>query len=169
MEIIETIQRAFAHRGLPPLVVMPEEPPSEMYDDACHFQGRTWSSLTCDELNEHQDAVFGFTPEAFCYYLPGIIAAGIRENRPHLLINASLVTMLDRSNTPNSWDDFFAMRWPSLSVQECMAVDSWLRWLAELSPPVFAAHSIDRALGTLKLLIDRGKATPIAAYRPSHV
>lgn len=51
--------------------------------------------------------IFWLAPEAFCYYLPGIFSAGIKENKPWLVVNQSLVDMLDRSPDPDAWDDFF--------------------------------------------------------------
>ncbi len=166
MEALSSIREAFAHRSLPMLVVRSDAPDTDEYDDARHFQGRTWESLTCAELDAHQDAMFGFSPEAFCYFLPGVLSAGIRENRPDLLVNTSLVMTLDRSNTPTSWDDFFAKRWPSLTAQECLAVQDWLLWLTEAHPHSVPESSLGRAFDTMQLLVDSATATPLAGRVP---
>lgn len=166
MELLNNIREAFAHRSRPAAVVREDAPDTDEYDDAKHFLGRSWDSLTCSELDAHQDAFAGFTPEAFCYYLPGILTAGIREERPDLLATSSIVMTLDRSNVPSSWDEFFLKRWPLLTANECLAVQQWLLWLADANPSVALEPSLGRAFDTMQLLINSAGATPIAARFP---
>jgi hypothetical protein len=146
MKLLEFIADAFANRPVPHSVVTEDHPPSEIYDDALAFQGKHWQDITCSDLTRYTDAPFGFTPEAFCYFLPGIYSAGIRENQPDLLVNSSLIMCLDRSNTPSSWDDFFIVRWPTLNTKECEATQRWLLWLADFQPPVIADTSLSSRL-----------------------
>ena len=111
----------------------------------------------------HADAVFGFTAEAFCYFFPGIFIAGISESRPDLLINASLIQMLDRSNVRSSWDEFFAARWATLTPPECEAAQQWILWLADALPPGTFEGVLTRALQTLDIIKRQGAAVPFAS------
>lgn len=117
-------------------------------------------------LEKYFDAVIGFSPSAFCYFLPGILSAGIKEDRPNLLVNDTLVSMLDRGNSSASWDNFFAARWPMLSPQECEVVQRWILWLEQAVPPVIDEIALTRAFDTLDLLSKQNFATPIAKYFP---
>lgn len=163
MEILDEISEAFSQRSLPAQVIPSEAADTEEYTDAEFFRGRHWESVTCSEWESHPAAVFGFSPEAFCYFLPSVFVAGIRENRPELLVNSSLVMTLDRSNAPSSWDNFFVKRWPTLSGGECRVVQSWLLWLADVVPPVVEDQSLSRAFDTIELLLNQANAIPIAA------
>jgi hypothetical protein len=164
MSDLNFIEQAFAARARPEQVRDMTRPADEMYGDADAFAGMDWRDVTCALLDKHFDAVHGFSPAAFCYYLPGIYSAGIREGRPDLLVNHSLITQLDRGNAPASWDDFFRERWPRLTPQECEATQRWILWLEEFDPPPIADASLSRAYDTVDLLAHQAGATPIAAW-----
>ncbi|HEU5136438.1 MAG TPA: DUF6714 family protein [Steroidobacteraceae bacterium] len=166
MQILDEIRDAFANRLLPAQVVRNGAPDTDEYTDAEFFRGKRWDTVSAADWESYSAAVFGFSPEAFCYFLPGVFTAGIRENRPDLLVNSSLLMTLDRSNTPSSWDDFFAKRWPTLHARECRATQSWLLWLADVEPAVVDDQSLGRAFDTIDLLINQAGATPIAAQSP---
>ena len=168
MNLLALIEEAFAFRQAPLVVVKDHHPPTDEYEDAKAFQGKQWQEITCADLDQHFAAVHGFSPAAFCYFLPGIFSAGIREGRPDLLVNDSLVTTLDRGNAPSSWDDFFKARWPMLSSKECEATQNWLLWLAEADPPVISDASLSRAYDTLAVLANKDQATPLAGWVSSH-
>jgi hypothetical protein len=119
------------------------------------FWGKPWWCVTGAQLEEHFDAISWFTPEAFCYYLPGILTAGIKENNPWLIVNHSLVNMLDRSPDAASWDDFFLARWPRLTDRECEATQAWILWLASFGSGSYPPNALDRAFDTVSLLRDR--------------
>jgi len=162
-ELIDQIWRAFANRLKPTSVVPAGHPPTEIYSDAMFFASKTADELTSEALTQYFDAVAGFSPEAFCYFLPGILVATIRENRPDLIVAGAIIGQLDRSNMPSSWDDFFAQRWPLLNREECRAVQAWVVWLTECNPPVFDDNSLSRAFDTLELLANKDAATPLAS------
>jgi len=164
MKDIQFIEQAFAWRSRPEIVRDMTRPTDEIYGDADAFVGLDWRDVTCALLEKHFEATSGFTPEAFCYYLPGIYIAGMSEGRPELLINDGLINSLDRGNAPASWDDFFLERWPRLKPQECEATQRWILWLAEIDPPVISDHSLSRAYDTIDLLANQAGATPIAAW-----
>jgi hypothetical protein len=162
-ELIRLISEAFAHRVRPASVVYEGCPPTELYSDAFFFADKTASELTCEDLTTYCDAISGFSAAAFCYFLPGILIATVRENRPDLIIAGSIVQQLNRSNMPSSWDDFFSERWPKLSREECRAVQNWVLWLTECRPPVFEDNSLSRAFDTLELLANCDAVTPLAS------
>jgi hypothetical protein len=164
MSELNFIENAFAARARPEQVRDMTKPADEIYADADAFAGVDWRDVTCAMLDKHFDAVHGFSPMAFCYYLPGIFSAGIREGRPDLLVNDALIITLDRGNAPASWDDFFRERWPRLTPQECEATQRWILWLAEFDPPPIADASLSRAYDTMDLLAHQAGATPIAAW-----
>lgn len=156
------IENAFGRRARPARVVSAEHPPTEIYADAEAFAGKDWREITCQILDSHSDAVFGLLPEAFCYFLPGIFSAGIREARPDLLVNQSLIMTLDRGNSPASWDDFFRARWPKLTPAECEATQKWILWLEDFDPPPIEDASLSRAYDTMDLLARQDAAVPLA-------
>ena len=164
MSDLNFIETAFAARGPPERVRDMSRPADDIYADADAFAGMHWRDVTCAMLDKHYDAIYGFSPPAFCYFLPGIYTAGIRERRPDLLVNQGLIMTLDRGNTPASWDEFFRERWPSLTPQECEATQRWILWLAEFDPAPITDTSLSRAYDTMDLLAHQTGATPIAAW-----
>ena len=126
--------------------------------DVMAFAGKPWPEVTCQMVEDHSEAVFWFSPEAFCYYLPGLLSCGVAAGRPNLLAYDSILGMLDRSPEPAYWDDFFVARWPSLSVAECEACQCWLRWLESVGSAPPYENTYARALKTLDLLKERSAA-----------
>ena len=122
MKLLNKISAAFSTRISPTAVVQPDPPDTHEYKDALHFQGRDWRQLTCDEWASYSDAIYAFSPPAFCYFLPGMLSAPIREDKADLLITDALINMLDRSPNRETWDSFFVERWPLLRTAECRAV-----------------------------------------------
>ena len=122
---LDVINAAFAHRA-PPSVLTDSKQLSDLeYEEVTSFQGMRWQDVTFAQVERCPDAVFWFAPEAFCYYLPGILAAGLSENRWDSNAYDSLIGSLDRSPDPDSWDDFFLPRWPLLTTEEIDAVAAW--------------------------------------------
>ncbi|HEV7570811.1 MAG TPA: DUF6714 family protein [Thermoanaerobaculia bacterium] len=155
---LQLIEEAFSHRRMPGLFPVSEQMAPHEYDDVISFWGIPWSAVTGSQLQEHFETIFWWTPEAFCYYLPGILSAGIRENKPWLIVNNSLIDMLDRSPDPSSWDDFFIARWAQLTAKECEATQAWLLWVASLDNGSYWEGSLSRAFDTLELLKQRTRA-----------
>jgi hypothetical protein len=153
---LSLINRSFAHR-LPPSVLTDSTQLTDgEYGEVMSFQGMIWQDVTFAELERFSDAVFWFSPEAFCYYLPGILAAGLKENRCDCNAYDSLIGCLDRSPEPDYWDDFFLPRWPLLSLEEIDAVVAWARWLEIVQPDEICGNTYERVQDTLALL--KGKA-----------
>ena len=162
MNLLEEIESAFSDRQMPQSAVRNDAPATDEYLEAKCFSGKHWKDFSCADLDRLSGAIFGFSPEAFCFYLPGILAASIRENNPDTMMSQSIINMLDRIAAPSSWDDFFGARWPLLSPAECAAIQNWILWLTEFEPPIFGDGPLSRAYDTLDLIALQKRATPIA-------
>jgi hypothetical protein len=149
---LELITNAFSNR-VPPLVLTDSMQLTDCeYTEVMSYQGLGWQDVTFAQVKQNPDAVFWFSPEAFCYYLPGILAPGLRENRWDSNAYDSLIGCLDRSPVPDYWDDFFLPRWPLLSAQEIDAVAAWVKWLAIVQPDEIYGNVYERVQDTLNLL-----------------
>lgn len=146
------IEAAFSSRP-PPAAMSDSKQLSDVeYDEVMSFDGRRWQEIGFDQVSDCADAVFWFAPDAFAYYLPGFLAAGLRERRTDSNAYDALLGMLDRSPEPDYWDDFFRSRWTLLSADEIEAVRAWLDWFAAIDPVVFETVSRERVDDTLILL-----------------
>ena len=146
------IETAFADRPPPSEMTNSKQLSDVEYEEVTSFEGLRWQAVTFDQIEQNADAVFWFSPEAFCYYLPGFLAAGLKENRWDTNAYDALIGMLDRSPEPDYWDDLFVPRWPLLSVPEIDAVKSWLRWFESVLPEAFPSNTYERVDDTLTLL-----------------
>nr|WP_272545282.1 hypothetical protein [Burkholderia cepacia] len=146
------IGRAFSERKRPMSVVPTVSPDTNDYNDALHFSNLLWDETTAYDWTNYADAVYRFTPEAFCYFLPGIMRVSIEDNQVALTVIESLMASLDRSPVVEYWDDYFLQRWPKLTDVECDAVIEWLLWLNEHPLSLFSEDTILRACETLELV-----------------
>ena len=150
--LIGTISEAFAHRAKPDIKTNSDQlSPSEAASLEEIFEHR-WQDLSADIWEENFDAVSWLAPQAFCYYLPGILISSILHGNPNLIAATAIIGTLDRSPTPAWWDDFFVPRWTSLTLQECNAVQEWLLWVCQCETRSVSDDSIGRSLDTLELL-----------------
>jgi len=151
MTVIDEIAAAFAHRGAPSKMILESTTSPSEVNDVNHFAGKHWSEITCEDLTIYRDAIHHFSGQAFCFYLPGILIAGIKSGDRHLLVFDSIIDSLDRSPVSENWDSLFLSRWPLLSIEQCSAVQSWIFWLEEGAAGSYE-NSFDRCLETLELL-----------------
>lgn len=149
---LERIAVAFAGRSRPTIMTDSMQLSDIEYEEVMSFEDMRWQDVSFDHVERCSDAVFWFAPEAFRYYLPGILTASLKEDRCDANAYDSVIGMLDRSPEPAYWDDFFAPRWTGLSRAELDAVAAWVRWLATVQPDAFHANTYERALATLRLL-----------------
>lgn len=152
MSDLDLIRTAFADRQKPKTLTESASLSKHELEDVIFFQGKDWGTLSGDDIQPHHEAIFWFSPEAFCYYLPGLLSAGIKENRPDLLVFDSIINMLDRSADPYLWDEFFMHRWPLLNKEECSALKAWVFWLEQSNDYFQFSDSCARAVETLDLL-----------------
>src|SRR5437868_1093142 len=77
MNLLSQISTAFSVRVSPVTVIPPSHPTTHEYIEALHFQGRDWRAITCDEWASYSDAIYAFSPSAFCYFLPGMLSSEV--------------------------------------------------------------------------------------------
>lgn len=152
--VMTAIRDAFSSRSMPTVLTTSMQLSDLEYEEVMAFSGKTWEAVTFDMVEGYADAVFWFAPEAFCYYLPGFLAAGLQADRRDSNAYDALIGMLDRSAEPAYWDEFFAERWPLLSADELDAVALWMRWFEE--PDAYFPNTFERVLETLSLLKQTG-------------
>ncbi len=156
--LLEEIELAFGWRTLPKneqYISSKELTPDEIMEVE-NIKGKYWNELTGDLLEASFSVVSWLSPYAFCYYLPGFLSVGIKENMPHLIVNHSIFGMLDRTPNPEWWDDFFIVRWPLLTFNECNVAQNWIFWLSSFSKKMaISDDSLINALVTLELLKSR--------------
>jgi hypothetical protein len=119
----DQIETAFQQRSRPE-VITDVQVESTLRHDAMRFENRDWRSVTVDDWNEGSDAYFGFSPDAFRYFLPSIVALSL--NSLHDLIAADqLIGSLDTSGNPEIWDEWFAARFVPLTSPELGVLLKW--------------------------------------------
>lgn len=151
MNDIEFIEHAFKSRLVYSHISSSDQLSESELEEVNRFNNLHWSNIKCDMLKDCFEAINWFSPDAFCYFLPGILTAGMKEFTSNLVIYDSIISMLDRSPTPDYWDEFFIQRWTQLNHDECDAVQKWLFWFIDNSKG-FDDISINRAFDTLELL-----------------
>lgn len=151
-QALAALSMAFADRSMPTAMTTSTQLSDVEYEEVMAFSGKTWGEVSFDMVERNADAVFWFAPEAFCYYLPGFLSAGLATDRRDSNAYDALIGMLDRSPEPAFWDDFFLERWPLLSADEIDAVSIWMRWFEAAEPDTFFPNTFERVQETLCLL-----------------
>ena len=154
---LHALGAAFASRAPPALMTDSLQLSDAEHDEVMSFEGVHWRDVTFDAIVDNADAIFWFSPEAFCFYLPGFLAAGLEAGRTDSNAYDALIGMLDRSPVPEYWDDFFAPRWTLLTAEEIEAVAAWATWLHAIEPSAFRDNAFERVQETLSLLAARAK------------
>jgi hypothetical protein len=154
MNLIGQIERAFESR-IKPLAVTPRwHADTSEYEEALRFKGLDWKGLGSAFIKQNSDALYGLTPDAFCYYLPAFLIAGAAGGSEAFYLADGIIKMLDRSPNPEYWDEFFLARWPLLKKPECLVIQNWL--LALSANSLYAeGDDLSRAFDTVQLLINR--------------
>jgi len=148
------LDTAFSHRGSPSQMSDSKQLSDVEYGEVMSFEGVRWEELTFEQVERNSDAVFWFSPEAFCYYLPGFLLVSLREGRLDANAYDSIIGMLDRSPEPDYWDDFFRPRWTLLTAEEVTAVAAWADWFRRIEPDAFHGNTFERVRATLGLLVE---------------
>ena len=149
---LELIRSAFANRDAPTEITVSKQSSGIEYEEIMRFDGLRWQDVSVILVEQASDSVFWFSPEAFCYYLPGALSAGLSAGRSDLMYFDALIGCLDRSPEPDYWDDFFYPRFTLLSSEEIDAVSAWARWMELLEPERYHEFTYQRVQGTLDLL-----------------
>ncbi|MEK7899566.1 DUF6714 family protein [Burkholderia contaminans] len=154
-DLIFKIGEAFKLRKRPLILVGSNELTFDEIEEVRAVGVYSWEETTSDMWERYSAALSWFSPDAFCYYVPGVMVSCIRDNEPNLIAVSNLVSMLDRNPNPDWWDGFFMERWPLLTIQECNVLQEWLIWLSSAEKSSLSESSLERALETVVLLISR--------------
>lgn len=117
----QQIAFAFAHRERPESVTTVEVR-SSLRDDALQFEGLDWTDVTAENWARYGDAFFGFSPQAFTYFLPSVLSLSLDQT---LGAADALINALDTSGNPDIWDDWFSDRFRSLTLPELSVLQEW--------------------------------------------
>jgi hypothetical protein len=104
-----------------------------LYEDTRYFKNHDWRKITADEIYIYSDVITGTNPEAFCYFLPGILYAVYRENRIDCNAIDSLICGLEDSRAERNSESFCYERWSLLTTAELSAVKEWLNRYYEIN------------------------------------
>ncbi|ALL67780.1 hypothetical protein K788_00005900 [Paraburkholderia caribensis MBA4] len=158
-DLLENIKSAFGWRTKPIEISCSLQLTDDEVSEVEALGKLTWEQTSSELWEKNSGAVSWFSPMAFCYYLPGILKCSIVDRTTGLIVVHSIMSMLDRSPNPEWWDDFFLKRWPLLTNGECKVMQEWLFWISALNNSDFDDSSIERALETMQLLIDKRAIT----------
>lgn len=152
MTLGERIEAAFGHRQPPESLIERRDVLTPEQQEALWFTGRNWREVTREEWEAHGDAFYAFRPEAFAYYLPGILL--LSGESPDWFGPAdALLQVLDRGSDIARWDAFLTNRLVGLSDEEYEAMDHWLMELAAGADEE-RSRQLGRAFDTVNLLRD---------------
>lgn len=146
----EAIESAFFWRSCPPKLISVKKVVTTEQQDAQWFTGLDWRTITRSDWEQHRDAIYAFTPEAFAYFLPSILALTSATPGEWLYVADVLLSILDRSPMIEYWDDFLLTRLLGLRDAEYAVMAQWLLDLSEFERTW--PHSIGRAFDTVELL-----------------
>ncbi|WP_147455628.1 hypothetical protein [Solilutibacter pythonis] len=162
MNMVDCIKSAFAWRVKPVKAVADNVIESEITLDAMEFEGKFFWEISYKDLEKYHDAIYGFSPEAFQYYLPGIMMAIVDVLNYDSLILSSILDMLDRGGAPSTWEKFFIDRWLGFTQEEYSVILDWLLCISEGCQDPFQEAQMGKAFDTVALLKISECATPIA-------
>jgi len=131
MTILTEFEKKFNNIIKPDSITSSEQLSHDERSEVMAFSELSWRDIDCKLLEKHFEVINWFSPAAFRYFLPGICYAGIRENKPELLIYDSIIDMLDRSQNIDYWDDFFLQRWTLFNSTQCDVLQEWVCWFSE--------------------------------------
>ncbi|MBB3196272.1 hypothetical protein [Roseateles terrae] len=150
--LAQKIEEAFGHRARPASLIQSKELSEDEIAGIDSVAASDWRRLTVDTLEKHSDAITLMAPQAFAYFLPGVMLATFNEGIPNAIAAVSVVSQLDRTPDRALWDSHFLARWPLLSLPELEAVAEWVLWLDGTGEFCLDELSMIRALATLDLL-----------------
>lgn len=155
MKLLADILLTFSHRVMPTEIVVDKSKLSDdEFEDVFHFKDKKWEDYTTNELEIYSDAIYLISPKYFCYFLPGVLYSSVKENETNLIVIHTIISMLDRSPTPETWDNIFLERWTLLTNKEYLIVQEWMLWLSNSgSSPFIYDNSCLRVIESLELLM----------------
>jgi hypothetical protein len=134
------IATAFVDRKYPDLLTQRSKTSFADEEDVEVFSGRTWQEIDQNDLNHASYALYHFSDDAFCYFLPGILTASLRSD-----FKESLVYDVLTSCFSDSIDGFWSSRRDKLSLGELEAISDWFLAFKN-SEPQFDVEKINMAI-----------------------
>jgi len=124
-EIENLIRQSFAGSIQPDEDDVCASTDEEALEDCGLFIGQEWENIDSDAIVDHQDALFWFSPEAFHYYLPAFMKAGLKEPDAGYILN---ILLMLRPDTEPSAATFARERWLLFNEMQIASLKAWLIW-----------------------------------------
>lgn len=125
-DIKRIIEQAFAEVIRPPSDKLIAFQGDEEKEDTEFFKDRLWQEVDPSILSRHHYALYWFTPEAFHYYLPTFLFAGLTE--PSSVYVITIFFLLKPTND-ETLAKFRKERWKLLSEAQIQVLEKWLLYL----------------------------------------
>jgi hypothetical protein len=151
VNLLDKIQKAFAHRAKPESVLASSRFFGCDEEDTLWFTGRDWRELSAEDWDQHHGASTFFTHEAFAYYLPSILSLSA-GGRHDLLDAGFIISSLDRSPTIAYWDENLTRRFLGLTDEEYDVLKEWLLSFSGTDYVHYGDDALTRAYETVDLL-----------------
>lgn len=151
------IEKAFSWRRKPDVLTSNHELTADELFDVIIFSKISWQETTSSLWEKHFDVIHFFIPEAFKYFLPGILKASIVDNTPSLIVCEDLISSLNRSPNYHGWETYFLERWEGLTIDEYDVLDEWLLWQSNFVTSQEESMSLSIAMRTLEILKNKAK------------
>ena len=156
LALLGNIESAFGTRKKPDKLLSGTMSADEI-GEVSYIAEKTWRELSSNIWEDNFEAIYWLSPNAFCYYLPGILYTSINEHNPDLLVINSIINMLNRSTDSSNWDEFFSNRWLLLKDAEIDVVSEWIVWLSDSG--VFDDITLTKCLDCLENIRHRVRST----------
>jgi hypothetical protein len=137
-----SVREAFGTEPLPSIYRSPRI--GEVENMRAELTGVPWQKLSADQLMRHRAALSMLNPEAFAYYLPAFLLAGIEI---HDIRDAVLNALAPQGGTKHldaTAPAVFAKLTSALTPPQKDAIRAWLRWARTqyVSPKRYASMSL---------------------------
>jgi len=148
----QKLRNSFPLEPIPEHIEMRSVHASDSIEATEGFMEKAWDSISAALLKRHYDAFFYLTPEAYRYYLAGLLDAQLRGEDVGLAIDAALDQLI-RSPDYESWDASFCSRWMGFNVNQLETIKEICIWLADNGFFPTQDWERERISETLKILI----------------
>lgn len=154
--LINQITAAFASRPRPAIVAETIRPDITDREDAERVGVYPREFLDWSFLQQHADALYAMTGEAFRYYLPMFLILSLQNRQVTPLFATPVIMMLSPGPDRSYWDARFKDLWLAMTAAEYDAVRAWLMAVAETDGLGFDSVELGRAFDTISLLETSG-------------
>jgi hypothetical protein len=120
----ELIEQAFTDVPAPDEDSLAASVGEEALEETDPFRGKQWQDLDPDFVEAHLNGLFWFSPEAFHYYLPAFLRAGLAKPKSDLALEVMLYL---RPEKDPELAAFSRERWSLLNDEQIRAMEAWLR------------------------------------------